>query len=127
GQSRTRQVSCPRSLLCSVGIRAHQTAKLGEKPLPRKAFGPAWTSRSPSAGAHRLVPRGLPVTLSNDPRSHWPWDELERMVHDKLCRGALFALTSDKYWAARGTGEPCRVCSQPISRPNEGDIPVQPA
>jgi len=67
------------------------------------------------------------VTLSregNDPRSHWPWDELERLVRDKLRRGALFPLNSDKYWAAPGTGEPCRVCSQPIFRRNECEIRV---
>jgi hypothetical protein len=56
--------------------------------------------------------------------THWPWDELERLVRDKLRRGALFALTSDKYWATPGTGEPCRVCSQPISRGNECQIRV---
>ena len=38
--------------------------------------------------------------------THWPWDELERLVRDKLRRGALFPLTGDKYWTAPGTGEP---------------------
>ena len=56
--------------------------------------------------------------------THWPWDELERLVRDKVRWGALFALKSDKYWTGPATGEPCRVCSQPISRGNECEIHI---
>ena len=53
---------------------------------------------------------------------HWPLDELERLVRDKVNRGALFPLRNDKYWAGSATGERCQVCSQSISSGNECEI-----
>jgi hypothetical protein len=53
---------------------------------------------------------------------HWPLDELERLVRDKVNRGALFPLRNDKYWASPATGERCQVCSQSISSGNECEI-----
>ena len=56
---------------------------------------------------------------------HWPLDELERLVQDKVSRGALFLLYDDKYWASPATGQRrCRVCSDTISRGNECEISV---
>jgi len=55
--------------------------------------------------------------------THWPLDELQRLVRDKLRRGALFLLRNERYWAGPANGRMCRVCSQPISKGNECEIP----
>lgn len=54
---------------------------------------------------------------------HWPLDELERLVQDKIRRGALFILPDDAFWASPATGKTCTVCSQDIHRGNECEIP----
>jgi len=53
---------------------------------------------------------------------HWPLDELERLVRDKIKRGALFVLRDLRYWAAPASGRPCKVCSQAISTGNECEV-----
>jgi len=53
---------------------------------------------------------------------HWPLDELERLVRDKLRRGALFVLSNKVHWAGPATGRVCRVCSQAISQGNECEV-----
>ena len=53
---------------------------------------------------------------------HWPLDELERLVHDKMKRGALFVIRDRRYWAGPASGHPCEVCSQAISSGNECEI-----
>jgi len=53
---------------------------------------------------------------------HWPLDELEQLVRDKIKRGALFVLRDLRYWAAPASGRPCKVCSQSISMGNECEI-----
>jgi len=56
---------------------------------------------------------------------HWPLDELEALVRDKVNRGALILLHDAQYWASPATGQRrCRVCSEAISRGNECEIPV---
>ena len=64
------------------------------------------------------TPRGFDIP-------HWPLDELERLVYDKVSRGTLFILHDDKYWASPATGQRrCRVCSDMISRGNECEISI---
>ena len=36
--------------------------------------------------------------------THWPLDELQRLVRDKLQRGALFLLRNERYWAGPANG-----------------------
>ena len=63
-----------------------------------------------------------PVAPTDGSSTHWPLDELERLIRDKLRRGALFVLTNGKVWAGPATGRVCRVCSQTISRGNECEV-----
>ena len=88
-------------------------------------------SRDHSARSRRLLNRwwGIsggsvepPVVPTDATSTHWPLDELERLVRDKLRRGALFVLTNGKVWAGPATGRVCRVCSQTISRGNECEV-----
>jgi len=81
-------------------------------------------SRDHSARSRRLLNRwwGIsggsvepPVVPTDGTSTHWPLDELERLVRDKLRRGALFVLTNGKVWAGPATGRVCRVCSQTSS------------
>jgi len=53
---------------------------------------------------------------------HWPLDELERLVRDKIKRGALFVLRDLRYLATPASGRPCKVCSQAISTGNECEV-----
>jgi len=88
-------------------------------------------SRDRSARSRGLLNRWLeisggsvepPVAPTDGTSTHWPLDELERLVRDKLRRGALFVLTNGKVWAGPATGRVCRVCSQTISRGNECEV-----
>ena len=63
-----------------------------------------------------------PVAPTDGSSTHWPLDELERLIRDKLRRGALFVLANGKVWAGPATGRVCHVCSQTISRDNECEV-----
>jgi hypothetical protein len=71
-----------------------------------------WDSERREEG-HQPSGPGLP---------HWPLDQLERLVTDKLKRGALSPLRNAKYWADPATGQKCRVRGQAISRGNECEV-----
>jgi len=56
---------------------------------------------------------------------HWPLDELEALVRNKVNRGALLLLHDTEYWASPASGQRrCWVCSETISRGNECEIHV---
>ena len=88
-------------------------------------------SRERSAMSRRILNPWWGISGSSDEPSavpqerdsvHWPLDELERLVRDKLRRGSLFVLKDGRFWAGPATGEVCRVCSQVISRGNECEV-----
>ena len=53
---------------------------------------------------------------------HWPLDELERLIRDKIKRRALLILMNGKYRAFPATGQPCTVCGQTITRGTECEV-----
>src|SRR5262249_49456244 len=81
-------------------------------------------SRHRSAMSRRLLNRwwGIsggsidpPVAPTDGSSTHWPLDELERLVRDKLSRGTLFVLTNGNGVAGPVKGRGSRVCIQTIS------------
>lgn len=51
-----------------------------------------------------------------------PLDELERLVRDKIRRGALFILQDRKAWPGPATMQPCIVCGEMITRGNDYEV-----
>lgn len=51
-----------------------------------------------------------------------PLDELERLVRDKIKRGALFILQDGRAWPSPATMQPCIVCGQMIDRGNDYEV-----
>lgn len=82
--------------------------------MSRRMLNPWWGISGSSGESFAVPPERDSV--------HWPLDELERLVRDKLRRGALFVLKDRKLWPGPATGEVCRVCSQVISRGNECEV-----
>ena len=69
--------------------------------------------------------RGGSDSPSRSELPHWPLDELEALVRDKVNRGALLLLHDAEYWASPASGQRrCWVCSDTISRGNECEIHV---
>src|SRR5215510_13557526 len=80
----------------------------------------SWRIRNGWAGI-----RGSSDEPSPSEIPHWPLDELEALVRDKVNRGALILLHDAEYWASPATGyRRCRVCSETIWRGNECEIRV---
>jgi hypothetical protein len=105
------------SLLARSAALRLQNEKILADSRVRMALG--WRIRN----GWRGIGGGSDTGPSTDPvLPHWPLDELERLVRDKIRRGALFILLNDKFWAGPATGQLCCVCTQAISSGNECEI-----